>query len=97
MSTASRHHESVQIPITAVNAAYTRPANTSQRDENPIRVRVIADVPVHIAYKRPALASDAFIPGNTKEFLEVSPNDILNFIRSGGTDGNAWFTLVSLS
>lgn len=97
MSVATRNHESVQIPVTAANAAYTRPSNSSQRDENPIRVRVVSDVPMNVAYNRPALTSDAFIPANTKELLDVGPNDVLNFIRSGGADGNAWVTVVSLS
>lgn len=97
MSTVTRNHESVQIPVTAANAVYTRPSNASQRDENPIRVRVVSDVPMHVAYNRPAITSDAFIPANTKELLTVGPNDILNFIRTGGTDGTAWVTVVSLS
>ena len=95
-SPVARYGISVQDVLNTGNTVFTRPTFGSQKDENPIRVRVVADVGFHVAWNRPAVAADAFVPGECIEYYDVGPNDTLNFTRQS-IDGNIWITVVELS
>ena len=93
---ARYHDQSVTVAVNTGNTTYTRPVFGSQKDENPIRVRVIADVGFHVAWNRPATTSDARVPAECIEYYSVGVGDTLNFTRAS-IDGNIWVTVVGLS
>ncbi len=94
----SRYCDSQIVAVTAGDTTYIRPVFNNRKDDSPITVRVIADVMYHVAWNRPATATDARVPPDCIEYYDVGPNDVLHFNRGGGAvDGTAWVTEVKLS
>lgn len=87
-----RFGASVTVAVTATDTSFT-PAVIP---DNPIIVRVVSDVPMHIAWNRAATTDDALVPIECIEYLSVGVNDTIHFLRAtGAADGTAWVTIVA--
>lgn len=88
-----RYRASVSVPVIATGTTYNRPATGSQQDENIMCVRVISDVDFHVAWNRPATTADARVPADRVEHYNLSPSDVLHFVRAN-TNGDILVTVM---
>ena len=91
MSTVLTYGVTSSPAVTLTSAAiYTNNTN------KPVVVRYVSDRATHISLVGSASASDAFVPANCVELINVDPGKSINAIReSSETDGPVWVTVVA--
>jgi len=64
--------------------------------DKPIVVRYVSEVSSHISMTGPATVSDAFVPANCVEVLNVDPGKSVNAVRgTSETDAPVWVTEIT--
>lgn len=90
---SSRFGASETVSVLATDTSFT-----PTTPDSPFVVRVVSDVPFHVAWNREATTEDAFIPAECVEHFSVGVNDVIHFVRaSGAADGTAWVTISARS
>lgn len=82
---------SVAAPLTAVASdTYTNAT------DKPVVVRYVSEISSHLSMIGEASTTDAFVPANCVEILNIDPGKSLSAVRGAAeTDAPAWVTVVT--
>ena len=82
---------------TAASTLSARPSDLyTNSTDKPVVVRYVSEISAHINMTGAATLSDAFVPANCVELLNVDPGKSVNAVRGASeTDAPAWVTEIT--
>lgn len=86
-----RFGESKTVAILATDTSFSIASQ-----DRPLVIRLISNVPFHIAWNSPATTEDARLTADCAEYVSLGVYDTLHFMRAtGAVDGTAWATVLT--